>query len=316
VQGERSGRVWALFIGVSMATYITHYAAASLPISEFIVLVWLREKIPFIAKWIGAQALVSIPTFLWLALYAKPKGEPNDWITIPNLGRPYYTLTNITIGYEAHPTWYFVLGLLFLTPGLFMGIYTILKQKPTQPASALWMTVAFVPMLVLFTVSQFRPLYVECYLMATAPAMFLVIFIGWQALRERIPLLLSAGMVIAVAGGVTINELATTHFEDQDWRASTAYMLDHFEEDDGILLDCPHETAFWYYYRGHSAEVVLSNEAMDALYQGNSAICDLHYRRLWLMTGSHLRPEAESLVANAEIWKNTTIISSRCAWSI
>jgi hypothetical protein len=134
--------------------------------------------------------------------------------------------------------------------------------------------------------------------MVAAPGFFLLIGLGWIYIDNRIHWGISAAIVIGVTLGVTLNELATTHFETQDWRNSTAYMLDHLQPGDGILLDGPHETAFWHYYRDEDASLVLHNEILDALYAGSMSICELPYERLWLMTGDTLNADVRNLFAD------------------
>lgn len=296
LRGYRQSADWLVFGMASLLVYFTHYAAAALPISQFLLLLWIREKPQFIAKWIGIQAVASLPNLIWLLSMATPQGSPNDWITVPNIGRPYYTLTNIAIGYEAIPTWYFVLGLIPFTIGLGRGSWHIFKQGRQNPINAYWLILTYVPILLVWTVSQFRPLYVERYFMVTSPAFFFVTLVGWQQLQIKARQWLMAAMVICVAGGVTLNELATTHFEPQDWRDSTAYMLSEFQDGDGILLDGPHETAFWHYYRGQDQSVVLSGDAMDALVMSETSVCELPYERLWLLTGNTLNPRLDVIL--------------------
>lgn len=293
--GHRSALIWGIFLLTSMATYITHFAAAALPFSQLLVLLWVQTRLRFIAQWIFTQVVASIPTFLWLLIYATPKGESNDWISIPNLGRPYYTLTNITLGYAGQPTWYFIVGLLFLTPGLVVGVYWMVKDSRENPIDAYWVVLSLFPILLVFVISQVRPLYVERYFMVTAYAIFIVIYRGWQHLNHRLPLRFSASIVVLVALGVTLNSLQTNEFEDQDWQSSTTYLLDYLQIDDGILLDGPHETAFWHYYRGHNPKLIVSNDQMEALYKGKLALCDLPYKRLWLMTGNSLSSAAKRI---------------------
>ena len=301
VCGQRTARDWLIFGVASVLVYLTHYSAAALPISQFLLLLWLREKPRFMAKWIGVQAVASLPNLIWLMSFARPQGSPNDWITVPNIGRPYYTLTNIALGYEAIPTWYFVLGLIPFTIGLGWGTWHILKQGRTNPVNAYWLILAYVPILLVWSVSQLRPLYVERYFMVTSPAIFFVTLVGWQQLQSKRRQWLMASVVIWVAGGITVNELATTHFEPQDWRASTAYMLTEYQDGDAILLDGPHETAFWYYYRGHAAEIVLDNDTMDALFAEEITVCDLPYARVWLMTGNTLNPKLSAVLPQQDL---------------
>lgn len=306
LHGSQTLLMWGVFVAVSLIAYTTHYAAAALPLTQFVVLIWQREKITFTMRWIAAQVVASIPTFLWILTFAEPKSESTEWIDIPNIGRPYYTLTNITLGYEAVPKWYFVLMLIPFTIGLYYGI-RYMWQHP-HPANRYWLTLIFVPMLFVFTLSQLAhisdsvsSIYFERYFMVAAPAMFILASLGLREMGSPFSFHVWAALIISLTAGVTLNELATSHFEPQDWRQSTEFVLMNIEKDDVIFVDGPHETAFWHYYRGHPESWVLSGDAVDDLYDTSATICELPYSRIWLMTGTTLNSNTKSLTTDENI---------------
>jgi mannosyltransferase len=300
--GKRSLLMWTGFVLITLMAYTIHYAAAALPLTQFVVLLWQREKITFIGRWIGAQAIASVPTFLWILTFAEPKSESTDWIDIPNIGRPYYTLTNITLGYEAVAKWYFLIMLIPVTAGVFYGIRFVWQNQ--RPANRYWLTLPFIPMIFVFLVSQLAhfsntvsSIYFERYFMVTAPGIFILVALGLREMSVGMAFNLWATVVIVLTAGVTLNELATTHFEPQDWRQSTRFVLENIEDGDIIFVDGPHETAFWHYYRGNPEEQVLSGATVDRLYTTQSSICDLNAPRVWLMTGNTLNDYTQRLVA-------------------
>lgn len=217
MQGKR---VWGLFTLASMAAYLSHYSTAALPISQFLILlIYRRRDYRFGIKWFIAQVIASSLTLLWILTYAKPKGSPNDWITVPNIGRPYYTITNTMVFYDAIPTWYFLIALPMLTAGLLAGMAFVWQQRQ-QMALVYFLILGFAPMVFVFIVSQFRPLYVERYFIVTSPAWFLLTLLGWQHLSRRYSWVIPTApiIVITIAGGITYHELSTTRFIDFDWR--------------------------------------------------------------------------------------------------
>lgn len=290
ILGQASKWTWIAFIAWSMVAYLTHYSAAALPLTQFVILMWYRRN-PL--PWIGAQAIASLPTFLWVALYATPRGDPNDWIAIPNIGRPYYTITNILVGYEANPTWYFLIALVVITPALYLGIRFALRSP--QVMDRYWLVLAFVPLLLVFLISQVRPLYVERYFMVTSPAVFLIVLLGLRQWRARY-FVLGTSIVIGVSAGVTLAELATNHFESLDWSESVATMQADFQARDGVIIDAAHKTVFWRYY-DHEIERVAQSDVASQLYEGNLTLRELPYERFWLFINADASESVRSWLA-------------------
>lgn len=140
--------------------------------------------------------------------------------------------------------------------------------------------------------------------MVVAPAFFILIALGWRQLNDRVPYLANVAIVVLVAAGVTVHELNTTHFEDQDWRNSAGYVAGHLTDGEGVLMDGPFKTAFWHYWRDEPSDVVLSREIVDVIYDQPDVVCDLGYERLWLLTGSSLNHGQEDLLSEfPAVWQ-------------
>ena len=178
---------WVAFTILSMAAYLSHYATAALPLSQFILMIWVHPvSRRFWRNWFAANAIAALPILPWVLLYARPEGQPVEWINTPNIFRPYLTITNIIIRYEAKPTWYFAIALLVLTPGLFIGARNAYREARQHPFTAYWLILGFVPMLLVLLISQVKPIYVERYFLVTAPALFILMFLGWKRLSQQL----------------------------------------------------------------------------------------------------------------------------------
>jgi hypothetical protein len=262
-----------------------------------------RRRRRFIMRWLAVQFLASLPTILWLLIYATPRGEENDWIPVPNLGRPYYTLTHLTVYYDADITWYFLIALPLLTIGLIRGAAIAWREARQNVCNAYWLILAFIPMLLVFLISQVRPLYVERYFFATSPAIFLLMLVGWQRLHPRL-LHTGALVIFLVAAGLTIDGLNRNIFDPRDWKHSTARLEAEFQAGDGIILDNEFPTVFWHYYDG-PVEVIISDTSKNRLFTGRIQAEDLPYKRLWLFTGSVPRESRQQWLAQQRVIETT-----------
>lgn len=268
---------WWGFGVTSLLTYSIHLGAAALPISQFVILWWARVPRSTWIKWLTVQLIASLPVVIWLATYAQVGSSKMDWIAPPNLGRPYYTMMNLLIGYAMPVQWYFVLVLPVLTAGLFAGLW--MAYRAGTLAERYWLVLILLPMLLVFLVSQVKPIYDERYFTAAAPGLFLLTFRGWQKLNWLRP---AALYVVIFAGGITLSQLLTTHYERIEWQESIAYVADHIQPEDGILLDAPHWIVFSFYYP--SAQNVLQPDTAKALYRQTLCATNLPYERLWFFT--------------------------------
>jgi hypothetical protein len=156
-------------------------------------------------------------------------------------------------------------------------------------------------MILLFLISQVRPLYVERYFVATSPAFFLLMVYGWYQVRMKPFVPMAAFGVIIVGVGLNIHHLQTDKFIDHDWRSSTLYMTDHLQTDDRIILDAPFKTVYWYYYGNRSQNQVLTNAQADALMQNGLPIELADTKRLWFFANEQLRPNKAAWLAQYEI---------------
>lgn len=269
---------WGVFTIVSLITYLTHLAAAALPLSQFIILVWAKTPNRMLKKWLMAQLIASLPIFIWLLTYNQWGGSTMGWIHPPNLGRPYYTITHILIGYSANLTWPFWVMLPVITIALGTGVWWVIC-KGGWP-ERYWLVLTVAPLLVVFLISQVKPLYDERYFTPAASAYFLLVGLGWRHLPKGY---WNAALVVFISGGLTLHELVGNHYERTDWKSSAAYIQAHVQPGDCILLDAPHRIAFSFYYP--DAPHVLPYEAKDPLYAGQFPSSLSSCRRLWLMIG-------------------------------
>lgn len=296
LQGKKD---WGLYTVVTLIAYLTHMAAAALPLSQLIILLWAKNPHRMLKKWWGVQLIAGLPVLLWLLTYNQFGNSAMGWIHPPNLGRPYYTITHVLVGYSATLTWPYLLVLPGVTFAFGTGTWWVIRKGEWPDHYWLMLTVA--PLLVVFLVSQIKPLYDERYFTPAAPAYFMLVGLGWRYIRRGY---WNAALLILISGGLTISQLADDHFERTDWKSSSAYVQANVQTHDCILLDAPHRIAFSFYYP--DASNVLPYATKDGLYAGQPPINLSSCRRLWLMIGDSPGQKAKHWLETQQIIEITT----------
>lgn len=300
----RGKKGWGLYAAVSLITYLTHMAAAALPLSQFIVLLWAKNPHCILKKWLAVQFTASLPVLIWLLTYNHLGGSKMGWIDPPNIGRPYYTITNILVGYTAIPTWYFLIVLPPITIAFGAGIWWAIRHGSW--AERYWVTLTIVPLILVFTISQIKPIYDERYFTPAAPAYFLFTGLGWRRLPKGY---WYAALTIVFSGGLSLYQLGNGHYERIDWQDSSAYVQAHFQTGDCILLDAPHRIVFTFYYPDAPAQ--LSPELVDDLYAGELLADLAPCRRLWLFAEDPPGNRADRWLVQQQVLETTLFYRMR-----
>ncbi|MBN1201180.1 MAG: glycosyltransferase family 39 protein [Anaerolineae bacterium] len=242
LRGERSRANWIGFVLSSIAAYLTHYFAASLPLAQYILFAFiLRGNRGFFRRWQVAQCVAVIPVFIWLIeLIRQPAVSLGvGWIPRPGLHDIPLTLWNMTLGYDGSLAWYIVPGLAAAGIGLLTGLYYAVRERKANRINFYWFWLVVGPLLGAFVVSQVRPVYVDRYFMISLPAVILLTVEGWQHLPRNTWRVVLAGAVIT---GGAASTLITIHQGDdvkEDWRAAAAYVEQAQQSDDGCLTKSP-----------------------------------------------------------------------------
>ncbi len=296
LQGKKG---WGLYSVVTLIVYLTHMAAAALPLSQLIILLWAKNPHSMLKKWWGVQLVAGLPVLFWLLTYNQFGNSAMGWIHHPNFGRPYYTITHVLVGYSATLTWPYLLVLPAVTFAFGTGTWGVIRKG--NWLERYWVILTAVPLLVVFLISQFKPLYDERYFTPAAPAYFMLVGLGWRHLPRGY---WNAAIIILISGGLTVSQLAGDHFERTDWKSSSAYVQANVQAHDCILLDAPHRIAFSFYYP--DAPNVLPYATKDDLYAGQPPSTLSSCRRLWLMIGDSPGQKAKHWLETQQIIEITT----------
>jgi 4-amino-4-deoxy-L-arabinose transferase-like glycosyltransferase len=240
LRGERSRTNWIGFTLSSMAAYLTHYFAAALPLAQYILFAFiLRGNRGLFRRWLRAQVVAGIPIVIWVIVLVR-QGTVSlglGWIPRPGLEDVPLTLWNMLLGYEGSLPWYLIPGLLAAALGLAPGLFYAVRERKTSRIDFYWFWLVTAPLITVFVLSLFCPLYVDRYFMVFLPALLLLVARGWQRLpRPAWGIILTAIVVVAGASNVVITR-GRGDDQKEDWRSAAIYVEQERQPGDGLLLE-------------------------------------------------------------------------------
>ncbi|MCJ7811131.1 MAG: glycosyltransferase family 39 protein [Dehalococcoidia bacterium] len=224
----------AAFVALSALAYLTHYFALMLPLVQLVYLAAKLRTWPRLLRlWTGLQFLAGLPLLGWV--YALSLRDMQifgiGWIPVPHPTDLIETLLNFTVGYTAPLRLWQWLGLGICMVFLILGLRSRWGVPSAKLLVALW---AFLPMVLTFLLSLRRPVYIDRFLILSAPALLILIAAGVASLRERYALV-SAALLVALLGFSAIRFCFQPGQAKEQWREAAAY-LSRAAPDEAIIV--------------------------------------------------------------------------------
>jgi hypothetical protein len=253
VDGGGAGWWATQVIATSLALYTHILSAFLIPVQMlFFVLWWPRSR----RRWAGGLISFSLltlpylPLVIWQARYV---------FTPRETGFPRYTLQEMALTLlrrwstgASGANW--IWGAIILGASTVLGLIflSIQKPNPLRRRTALGLVIwATLPLLGIWFVSRWQPLFTDRYLIWSTPAFYLLTAGGmsflWQ--RGRWPMVpLMAATLVVFCGNLWLQ--ATTSMKS-DFRSAAAFMEEHYADGELIIFQIPHgRYTFDYYYSG------------------------------------------------------------------
>jgi len=246
-------RYWVGLFLVNTLVFNVHYFSLLLPAIQFaVILSRLKEYIPQFRRWVVTQFLAGLAFLPWLAAMA---GREYQSFGIGSLQSPSLldvplTLWNFAGGYSTY--------LLAPLAGLVVTLFALALLNGLRPeerkisfAQVLLIWWLFLPIGVVWLVSQRRSFYADKYFSLVIPGLLLLLAFGAVRIkRSSWRRLMVTGLILATGYGV-VNTGYDPAFYRDNWRDLVAYVSQHEQPGDVILLYTPHiKLPFDYYYRG------------------------------------------------------------------
>jgi mannosyltransferase len=252
LNGKRTRTNWIGFVVASACAYSTHYYAAMLPMTQYILFAFvLRSNRYFFRRWMLAQIIAVIPLMIWIVALMRQDAVALGigWIPKPEWQDLIRTLWNMTIGYdgaiapEGQIAWYAPFGFLIAVIGLVWGgVYALRhRQQRAHYAEFYWLIMILATMIATLVVSAFRPLYVDRYFIVFSPALLMLMLVGWQNLPWARVRTAAALLTIAICMlNITVVFYRDDH-ESDDWNGVAQYIDQNYQAGDGLLFYTPIE---------------------------------------------------------------------------
>ena len=182
---------------------------------------------------IFANVIIGLALVPWMVLLLPNLGYISGviWLTPPNIVQPLLSLTMFIFGYTLGFPASAVALFITLTTMIFVGLGSWSARSNASAESILvlrllFMTV-FLPILATFIISQWRPLYLDRWLLEVTPALYILLAWGIVSSNRRIALRICAvlGLILVlVANG---NYFANSDYAKSPYRDAIQYVADH-----------------------------------------------------------------------------------------
>ncbi len=152
--------------------------------------------------------------------------------------------------------------------------------------------------------SQQRSFYADRYFSFCIPALLLLAVYSLFQLPPHYRLLMASSLILLMMFGLVVISRSATYQKD-DWRAAAAYVSQHQQPGDAVLLRSLHiKFAFNYYYTGQSEPVPVTVNLEE--YDPNRLLGAAH--RAWLIFPYTRRPTHYPMqpLTDESVWKLDT----------
>ena len=236
-RGETSNRWWALYAGGAALTLYAHNLGAFALLALHLLVLWRRQwrrQVPALVL----SDLVALALFSpWLVgvlpgqLGFVGKGY---WLAAPGVEEAARSIMfPVLTFYEPTPAWLLGLGLF---AGLALLALLALRVWRTRSRAGWFLLLCWVPVLLLFVVSQWRPVYLERALLPSA--LFYLVAAGWLLARGGLPRLLRLGLaallVVTTAGSLG-RHYTYAQFPRPPFQQVVNYLQGHVAPDDVVV---------------------------------------------------------------------------------
>ncbi|TMC48068.1 MAG: hypothetical protein E6J14_13270 [Chloroflexi bacterium] len=237
-------RSWLLYgVVAGLATY-AHFFALFVVLTHLAYLLAVHRPLPpprAVLTGFGAMALLIVPRVPGAIRGGAFKAIA--WIPVPYLTAPGGLIAEFFGGSVALA----LVALGLAAYGLWPRMTQVRATRSIRQMGLveLW---ALLPPIVVFIVSQAKPLWVARYLIVILPAVLLLVAAGLARLPRRGLFYGATGLLVAGSGLMVALWYAGSAYPKDDWRSVTATVLSASQPSDAIVFDASHyRTPFNYY---------------------------------------------------------------------
>jgi mannosyltransferase len=235
---------WAGYIVISGLAVYAHVYAAFVLLAQSISLLFLRrQEIPW--KGIAGSWAAVVALVMPLAASILTSSAHNiDWALRPDWREVYNLFSTLTFGK--------LLSAALLVPCLLAFTRGVRSWIGFRSSAETWRYALlvfwlFVPVILAFSISQFKPLFAPQYFIILLPPMALLAAAGIFHL-PRLWMSLALILILAVLSGRQVYAWYTLDLKE-DWRAAAGYVLSSSGTNDAVVFYSPDLSIPFDYYK-------------------------------------------------------------------
>jgi mannosyltransferase len=262
---------WAAFVLSAAAGVYFHYFAA---LVILVLHIWLLLERQLAGgrthswQWsslLEADGFLILLTLPVLAYFWRGAGQvsANFWLTRPNLAAPLATLYTFTLSYSLSGLWAglaFVLTLALLAVSLLELAYAYRQNPGQRPALLLLVLLAFLPILLIFLVSQLLPVYLDRTLIICTPAFALLLGRALAGTRWRSPAPYLAAALLALMLFSLYGYYFLDRYRKPDYRTAAAFVSQRQEQNEPIIHSGNGSYLPFLFYLGPEEDLLLAGD--------------------------------------------------------
>jgi 4-amino-4-deoxy-L-arabinose transferase-like glycosyltransferase len=284
-------RDWIIYGLLVLGAMYTHYSAALIVIFQGMFVTWdslHQRRFPWQYATVGiAAGLLFLPWFLSIQqLLTDYRGYGERVNIADSLWRP---LTAFAGGQflKSEIAWG---NAFFFLPFLCLGIVGLWIRR--RSAALLMLLYLLVPLIGVYTASQFKPVFDERYLIIASPAFYLLIGAGlvWLLDLRRTWLAVASLMLVAAllfSGGVALSNyyLNPRFAKSPPWREVLAYIAQKARPEDALIYTAPLPTIQYYNKNRLPAYLVIPRGPVTSLTEATEELQNVFedHARVWLI---------------------------------
>jgi len=228
---------WMLYIVGAVLTLYAHNLGAFVVLALNILVVARRQWRRYLPKVILADLIILALFGPWLVgVLPGQLGFVGQgyWLTPPGAAEIIRAvMLPVLTFYEPAPVW--LLGLALFTSLVLLALLA-LRVWRTRSRAGWFLSLCWVPVLLLLLISQWRPLYLERALLPSA--LFYLVAVGWLLSRGRLPRPLRLGLIVLLAAS-SVGSLGIHYtyagFPRPPFQEATAYLQTRVESGDALV---------------------------------------------------------------------------------
>ncbi len=276
----------ALYIFFTTLALYTHPYTVFTPLAQGLYLLLMRK----LTKWWLIYLILPFVFYLpWIMVILEQLQRTSDmWMYPINYTLVMAVLGNLYTGYEGTPghLWpYMKIGSLLIILIIISGWIYSRKKKEEFILFALW---AFFPLVVILSISIFKPVFVNRYIISTTVAEVLLVSLSIGMIRQKLVKIIYTALVLGLS--IFLLYYLPGYIKKTDIRSTFIDIKTRSNSDDLIYATSPLVYFESVYYFGDESRVFLYNPNMVKLpgYLGNVLMPEAKYRTEFPLPGKRV----------------------------